>query len=236
MQTQGLEFKLTSNHLINNGRYMAKVVNQKSIDFENLLLETEHDTALRKEDIRLAITHFMDAIGGNLVRGLKVETPLGVFRASVRGSFSSPVDDFRPSADTTNHEVKLMFRPSKSFVEKVVSGIVIEKVLDNPVQYPKVFEFRNLNAAEDGTCKPFHLLSLTGVNLKIDAAKEDEGAFWSDKEGAVTKTSVIGHNTNTALEFQVPDLAPGIYSISIATRLGNHKLRSSTLDQQVTIG
>lgn len=235
MNTQGLNFTLMTNHLINNGRYMAKIVNQKSIGFESLLLETENNTALRKEDIRLAITHFMDAIRGNLVRGLKVETPLGIFRTSVRGSFGSLTDDFRPGAETTNHEVRIAFKPNRSFVEKVASGIVIEKVFENNVQYPKVIELHNLNSAGNELFKPLHVLSLTGVNLKIDTAQDDEGVFWQDPQGAVTKTAVISHNTNMALQFQVPELTPGTYSLSIATRLGNHKLRSTVLDEPIVI-
>ena len=54
---------------------MAKIVNQKTMSYKNLLVATEKDTALRKEDIRLAITHVMDSITENLIRGLKVETP-----------------------------------------------------------------------------------------------------------------------------------------------------------------
>lgn len=86
MQNQALEFTLLSNHHKNDGRYTAKIVNQKTIWFENLLKEMENNTALRKEDIRLAISHFLYSIKDNLIRGLnKVETPLGVFKTSIRG-------------------------------------------------------------------------------------------------------------------------------------------------------
>ena len=235
MQTQTLEYRLLSNHLINDGRYMAKVINQKTIGFENLLKEMENNTALRKEDIRLAITHFMDSIKENLVRGLKVETPLGVFKTSIRGSFGAITEDFRPSADTNNHEVKVRFNPNKNFVEDVISGIAIEKVLENNVKYPKVFEFHNVSAPEDGSLKPFNVISMAGINLKIDSSMEDEGIFWTNSSGEVTKTSVVIQSSNASLLFQVPELSPGSYSLSIATRLGNHVNRSTTLEEPVTI-
>ena len=235
MQTQALEFTLLDNHLKNDGRYMAKVINQRTIGFENLLKEMENNTALRKEDIRLAITHFMASVQDNLIRGLKVETPLGVFRTSVRGSFGSLTEDFRPFADTNNHELKVIFKPSRELETLVVSNIVTERVLENNMKYPKIFRFENLSSPEAGTFKSLDVLSMSGINLKIDTAADDEGVFWTNSRGDVTKTSVITRNTGTSLQFQVPALEPETYSLSVATRLGNHILRSTVLEQQVTV-
>ena len=235
MSNQSLEFTLLNNHLKSDGRYMAKIVNQKTVGFEALLKEMENNTALRKEDIRLAISHFMNAVKGNLIRGMKVETPLGVFRTSIRGSFSSLTEDFRPFADANNHEIRVSFNPNRSLEEEVISGIVTEKVLENKVKYPKVASISNLNSPGDGSFKPFHVLSAVGVNLKIDAAAEDEGVFWTNPQGAITKTPVVSFSTNTRLQFQIPQLEPGTYSLSIATRLGNHALRTTTLDEPIVI-
>lgn len=199
---------------MNDGRYMAKIINQKTIGFENLLKEMENNTALRKEDIRLAIAHFVDAVRENLVRGLKVETPF---------------------AETNNHEVRVAIQPAKAFEESVIAGIAIEKVLENNVKYPKAFEFKNLNAPDNAAFKPTNIIGIIGINLKIDATADDEGVFWIDEQGKVTKTDLITMSTNTALQFQIPELAPGMYGISIAARLGNHVLRSTTLEEHVTI-
>lgn len=68
----------------------------------------------------------------------------------------------------------------------------------------------------------FRVISTVGINLKIDASMEDEGVFWTDADGEVTKTAVVIQSSNTSLLFQVPELSPGAYSLSIATRLGNH--------------
>jgi nucleoid DNA-binding protein len=235
MGTQSVEFTLLSNHLINDGRYMPKIIHQKTVEFEELLKEMEHDTALRKEDIRLAITRFLDSIRDNLIRGLKVETPLGVFRMSIRGSFSGLEEDFRPGAETTNHQIRVNFRPNKSFENEVISGVNFEKVLENNLRYPKVFSVRNISSPESGTCKPLEVLSFSGINLKINAAEEDEGVFWTNPQGEKTKTTVIVQNTNVCCMLQVPELPPETYLVSIAVRLKNHLLRTTTLEEPLVI-
>lgn len=235
MVTQSVEFTLLSNHLINDGRYMPKIIHQRTVEFEELLQEMERDTALSKEDIRLAITHFLDSIKLNLIKGLKVETPLGVFRMAIRGSFSGLEEDFRPGAETNNHQIRIDFRPNKSFENAVISRVNIEKVLENNVKYPKVFSVRNISSPESGTCKPLDVLSFSGINLKINTAEEDEGIFWTNPQGEKTKTTVIIQNSNVGCTLQVPELPPGTYLVSIAVRLKNHLLRTTTLDEPLVI-
>ena len=235
MQNQTLEFTLMSNNLKNDGRYMARIIHQKTITYENLLLDMENNTALRKEDIRLANTHLLDAVVENLIRGLKVETPLGVFKMSIKGSFDSISDDFRPGAETNNHELKVRLKVSDELEKRVIEGISTEKVLENNLKYPKIFGFENLNSPGNESFSPSNIISISGINLKIDAEMEDEGVFWKDSQGAVTKASVITHNTSTLLQFQIPELEAGAYSLYVSTRIGNHLLRTTEYEEPVAI-
>ncbi len=78
MQNQSLEFMLMSNHLKNDGRFIPRIINQKAINFDNLLDEMEDNTTQRKEDIRLALSHFQDSLIKNLGKGLKVSVVFGI--------------------------------------------------------------------------------------------------------------------------------------------------------------
>jgi nucleoid DNA-binding protein len=235
MKTQALEYTLVSNNLENDGNYMAKVIHQKTVEYEELLQEMERDTALRKEDIRLAISRFITSIRENLVRGLKVKTPLGVFRPSVRGRFATPAEEFKPMPGINNHELRIAFHADKELAEGVLSDIVVRKVVGNNVRYPKVFALRNESAPEDGLFMPTNVISVTGINLKIDTHAPDEGVFWTDAGGKTTKTETILRNSNSALLFQIPDLAPGLYTVSIAVRLRSRNLRSAVLKERIEI-
>ena len=235
METQALEYTLVSNNLENDGCYMAKVIHQKTVEYEKLLNEMERDTALRKEDIRLAISRFIGSIRENLVRGLKVKTPLGVFRPSVRGRFATPTEEFKPIPGINNHELRIAFHADKELAEGVLSDIVVRKVVGNNVRYPKVFKFRNESAQEDGLFRPANVISVTGINLKIDPDEPDEGVFWTDPEGKTTKSEAVFQSSNSKLLFQIPDLAPGAYKVSIEVRLGTQSLRSAAIEEPVEI-
>ncbi|MBI9102187.1 MAG: DUF4469 domain-containing protein [Spirochaetales bacterium] len=235
MQNQCLEFTLLKNMLKNDGRFMARVIHQKTIFFEDLLVEMENNTTQRKEDIRLAITQFMNAIVSNLIRGLKVETPIGIFKTTIRGSFGSIDEDFRPGAETNNHEVKIILKINDEMIQRVTTGINTEKVMENSLKHPLIIGMENLNAPESNFFKAFHAMSLTGVNLKVDTEMEDEGVFWEDSQGTITKTPVITYNTSSLLQLQTPELAPGKYTVSVVARLGNHVLRSTKIEELVTI-
>lgn len=49
------------------------------------------------------------------------------------------------------------------------------------------------------------------------------------------KTSSVLHNTASVLLLQIPQLPAGEYRVNIATRLGNHDLRVSSLDEGITL-
>jgi len=70
-------------------------------------------------------------------------------------------------------------------------------------------------------------MTISGSNLKVDAEMEDEGLFWEDSQGARVKTTAISHNTTGTMHYIIPNLEPGDYVIIIATRLGNHILRTN---------
>ncbi|TFG59698.1 MAG: DUF4469 domain-containing protein [Spirochaetales bacterium] len=127
------------------------------------------------------------------------------------------------------------FHPNRVFEEEVFSDIVTEKELENNIKYPKVFTWRTVSSPDDDTFKPLHVLFLSGINLKIHTEAEAEGVFWIDAEGGTFKTAAVIASSNTTLQFQIPELAPGTCRLTIAARLANNALRSTTLDKPLTV-
>lgn len=66
MKNQNMDFILVKNPLTKDGNYFARCINQKGISFEDLLTEMEKNTAIRKQDLRLSITQFANAILDNV--------------------------------------------------------------------------------------------------------------------------------------------------------------------------
>ncbi len=106
--------------------------------------------------------------------------------------------------------------------------------MENSIKYPKVLEYANITSGSGGPFRSGDVVSMEGVNLKFNPQAEDEGIFWIGG-GAPVRTETIITNTASSVKLQIPELAPGDYSLSIATRLGNHHLRETTLEETITI-
>ena len=234
MGSQNLDFTLVKNPFGTSSKYVARVVNQRTVSFETLLDEMEDNTAIRKQDQRLVVTQFFKTIVHNLNKGLKVETPIGEFKTTLRGSFESLDEDFRPNTTTTNHQIKVLMNPSTKLVNEVKEAIKTEKVMENAVKYPLVIQLEDCSST-NGECRPGDVLVLKGVNLKVDVDEEDEGVFFQKGEDTPVRAVTYSYNAQSMLHCQIPPLEAGEYSIIVSTRLGNHNLRTSTLDEMITI-
>lgn len=146
MREQALEYTLVKNHLDNNEGFMAKVIHQKGLSFEELLKEMEKNTAIRSQDLRLAMAQLEKVILENTARGLKVATPFGTFKATVRGSFASLHEEFRPNHPGINHRVKLHFTPARRFTKKLTEEIAVRKLLEHRLPHPHVAKVINRSA------------------------------------------------------------------------------------------
>lgn len=235
MGIQKLKFILIANPFKSAANFIARVVDQTTFPFHKLLMDMEKTTAVRREDHRLSLKQFETSLIEHLVTGMSVQAPFGTFKVSIRGSFDDLEEDFRPGASTNNHCVKVLFRPSPNFMTEIENKLETERVDENGIQYPSVSGLANKSAPED---KKFHctnILVFKGLNLKVDESVEDEGIFWIDKTGKSVRTECLTVNSAKKLHLQIPELDPGDYTVEIATRLGNHKLRSAPLDDIFTV-
>ncbi|MBI9108647.1 MAG: DUF4469 domain-containing protein [Spirochaetales bacterium] len=200
-----------------------------------LLDYMEFNTAIRKEDHRLSIAQFAKGIEYYVARGMTVKTPFGTFKPSIRGSFENLDEDFRPGASTNNHRFKVLFRPYKDFVSNIIKNLQAERVHENALKYPAVINIENMSKPADNKMHRNDLLIFQGLNLKYDEAALDEGIFWVGEDDTPVRTEIISVNTAKKLHFLIPALGTGEYSVEVATRLGNHKLRRASLDETFTI-
>lgn len=237
MKNQSLEFMLVENHLHEGSdNFMARVINQKSSSYEDVLKEMASKTAIKKQDLGVAMELFLQVLADKLALGLQVENPLGVIKPTIRGTFESLDEDFRPFSESNNHDFDFIWNPSKKLREAVTSQIRFRRVSEHTLRYPKVIRMSNLNSPDDQLFSSGHVLKMSGINLRHDPEAEDEGVFWVNEKGESVKTSVIIDNTPSTLNIQIPHGLPaGEYDVKIATRLGNHELRVRSLDQKITI-
>jgi len=235
MGVQKLKFILRANPFKSAAKYIARVVDQMTFPYHKLLADMEKTTAVRREDHRLSLKQFETSLLEHLVSGMSVQTPFGTFKVSIRGSFKDLEEDFRPDSSTNNHCIKVLFRPSSRFMTEIENGLEVERVDGKGLQVPTVNSFANKSAPDDKKFHSTNILIFKGINLKVDEEATDEGIFWVDKDGNSIRTECLAINTAKKLHLQIPTLDPGDYTVEIATRLGNHKLRSAPLDDIFTV-
>jgi hypothetical protein len=219
----------------NDGTFMPRVIDQPIMRYDRVLMEIQESTTLRSHNADLAIKRLTLSLIKYLSDGYKVETPFGVFRAAVHESFASETEDFYPALPSNNHEIEVGFRLNKDFVGKIVDNLNTERVADYSLKHPKVYDVANMNRPAATDIQPSEVLSLTGVNLKIDPDAGDEGVYWISQEAEEVKTGFLIENRNNNIKLIVPQLAAGSYTLKISTRLGNHQLRSSLHPETITI-
>ena len=235
MGVQKLYFMLIKNPFKSACKFIPRIVNRTTIPFHKLLSEMEKTTAIRRGDHRLSLKQLERSLVEYMTSGNAVQTSFGTFKVSIRGSFKDLEEDFRPGASTNNHSVKIMFTPSPEFAAEVESKLETERVDEASLKYPTVRSYENKSTPAGKKHHSTNILIFKGINLKFDEAAEDEGVFWTDKDGNSVRTDCLTVITAKKLHFQIPELAPGEYTVSIATRLGNHKLRSASLDDLFTV-
>lgn len=233
--SKNLKFMLIKNPFNDEGLFIPRVVSQSGMSFEELLQDMEDNTAIRKQDLRLAITQFRDAIIRNLVRGNKIETPIGSFKPTVRGSFESPDESFNTGVSTTNHRVEVIINADNDLVDEFARNVTLERLQETSVKIPVILSAENTTKSKDNNMHYKDVLAIHGTFLKFDPEAEDEGIFWVDKDGEMVKSDSYSMNTKTNIHCQIPELAPGTYRIELASRGGNCKLQTASLVKPVKV-
>ncbi|MBI9107937.1 MAG: DUF4469 domain-containing protein [Spirochaetales bacterium] len=235
MKELSLEYKLIRNHLQNGKSFSPRAINQKTVRYENVLKEMEHNTAIRSADLQLAMNQFMNTVTDILARGMKAETPLGVFSVVLQGRLNSIGEEFRPGAPDTNHRIRLQWISSAGMKKNVAHNLVLVKNMDNLHPVPKAVSIRNMSKPNLKNFVPKDVLEIKGMNLKINTDDDEQGIFWIDADKRSFKNKTIVESIPSKLVFQVPDLPPGVYALETHNIFAGKVLRHTNLFKELTV-
>jgi len=235
MREQSLEYKLIRNHLHKGKTFMPRAINQKTVRFEKVLKEMERNTAIRSADLQLAMNQFMNTMADILARGMKAETPIGTFAVVLQGRLDSLDEEFKPDSPDTNHKIRLQWVPSTAMKKDVARELVIVKNMDNLHPVPNAVSIENVTKPELNEYIPKEVISISGMNLKINTDDEEQGLFWIDSGQSSFKNITIVDIKPSKLVLQVPELPPGIYDLEIRDRFMGESLRHTTLFGDLTV-
>lgn len=231
-----VQFKVQENMLLKNGQFYVKTGSMEEISFEKFLDHMSRDTALEKNDLRSALHLLYDNLTLLLSEGRIIETPIGTFKPTLKGTLENENDDFRPDLDSNNHTVGIRFKPAKSLLIDVRKRMSqLQRLSGSTLKMPHlksiISKFSDIQTGVSAGA----IIEVRGEDLKYNPEAADEGIYLVTNDGSESKIEQVITNTRKTQQFVMPNLANGPYQVRLKTRMGNHQLREHQLDFSIIL-
>jgi hypothetical protein len=219
-----------------NGALMARLVLRNKVSFEQLLSYMQNSTGLAETDMRAMFLHFMNALVFFLAAGGSVQTPVGTFAMSLGKSGlvdRSGLMDRKVNLDM----VTLRLRPDIGLLDRVKLSTSFE-VVDMPtIQCPTILQVINLEQANVFNAGSVgQILEIGGNRLSFDKEDAETGVFFIEPETeAETRAQVYSRIGTAWLDFKIPALTAGAYTLEVRTRPTGKGLRVGEYGTPITI-
>ena len=202
-----------------------------SLDFDRFVDGMVGRTTLTRTDIIAAMQLFSEELGRQLAEGKSVKTPVGSFYLCASGSMATPDEAFTPSDKSTNHELRIHFRPESGFEADVRDAVRVVRV-DVPDQgAPRVRSAFSSDSSGPNVTRAGDIINVHGFSLKFDPANPQEGLFFIDSSGAETRSSLYGLVLPKSIVAGVPaGLVGGGYAIAVRSLSPGKLLREGRLE------
>lgn len=230
-----LNITTRTNHLTNDGSLYFATEGCEKISFNDFLIDMAKNTALETADLRSAFQLFKDNLIAYLCKGKCIETPIGTFRPSVKGTIASKSDDFNHRVSTNDHSVRIKFRVHKDLSSKVAANIRINRLSGSTTLMPEPEAVSTKYRPEGEAFQAHDMIKLIGEDLKFDEEQIDEGIFLENEAGVELRINHYHANTPKQLLFVLPPVDAGSYTLHVRTRMGNHVLRVNKLKESINV-
>lgn len=155
------------------------------------------------------------AVIDRVLNGSIVDAGIGTVYARLNGSFESRLSEFNPDI----HYIDLGFRNNKDIKE--LASHVIPVIAQGNEIVPQITSILDIASQKDDTLTPKGDIVIKGKNLLIAGTNEDVGLYFvntSDNSEAKVALTKLTKNSRSELICDIPDLAPGTYTIVIKTQ------------------
>jgi hypothetical protein len=214
--------------------YIATVKQWKKTDLDQIIdYMVAEGTGLTRpqalayfEMLVQSVEHFIKINGG-------VSTPLCHIRTTISGVFLNREDKF----DNKRHCVHLCMSPG-SRLKNVISQIKFKKEnTGGHIPDPQSF-IDAASETKNQMATPQSIATLKGDNLKFDSSDLEQGIFFVPENNVKGNIRVNFYSTvrTTEINFLVPLLPPGNYTVVIRTVMRRHRsIRAGVLHHLITV-
>lgn len=194
---------------------------------------TSEGSILKPTECNAVIAATFRALGQRLQKGEGFISEFLLIDRSISGVFDNDDDRFDPE----RHQIKANVRLG-STLAKMAEQSPVKKVLTiKKLPVPETFRDLKTKTFND-RLTPGSFAEIVGKDLKIDDLDNpEEGVFFIDQGGTVTRVADVANNYPGKLTIEVPDtLSKGEYTLEVRTvRRGTQTLRKGRLNETLVV-
>ena len=221
-----ISLSLRPNVLDDGDSYCVKVMSPTRVDFESLLDDMTKDTALSKNDMRVAMQQFRAALCDRLKMGFRVETPVGSFNPGISAGIVR-----RDTTSVDRKRLRLNYVPDRDLIREYRDGVAVTMEDFSGYAQPHIDAVWPATAGDDDAVfRAGTLCKIRGSRLRFDRTQPDLGVFLvaavsagNDAETQATPTEIrcgqYSRNGSRFIDFLIPSETPaGTYRMELRTR------------------
>lgn len=209
---------------------VPRVVQRETILCEEVLAYMSKGAVVSQSDMAAVLTQFSEALVHFLVKGNRVQTPLGAFSVHLR----------RDSVDVnqravTSDRLVIRVRPATAIADELKRNLQVAVVDTPPTQIPLIYSLTNVDNGESvDKGQPGEILHLTGSRLSFDQSDLKQGVVFVDGTGKETRALVYSRVGSNFIDCKIPNVTAGEYTLEVRTGRTNI-LKSGAYKSPVTV-
>jgi DNA-binding domain/Domain of unknown function (DUF4469) with IG-like fold len=232
-----LKYNLLDNPLTERpDDYAAQTIVDRTSDKEAIITEILRRGNLVTRTDAVAVLNAFEETVVDIVRdGGTINLPLFNTSFSISGVFDGPMDSF----DANRHKLKVNLSKG-TLLRNAEKQVGLEKTSAVSPQ-PNILEVKDaVSGKVNEVLTPGGVLQVWGNNIRIAGDNSEVGLWFVPESGSAVKAGVVVTNKPSNLIAMIPALAPGNWTVKVATQYtsGGTLLsspRTSTFDKVLAI-
>ena len=190
-------------------KFYARVQPYKSMGLDDIITDMkERGTGSSETDMRATLQLFFESVTKMISNGYNVNLPVANFKPGLTGLFDSLLDTYDPARHALKVNVSAGYMPLLALRDAVA-----EKVKSSTPK-PDILAFMDLQSGlSNERATPNTIGTIIGSELKYNPDNAEEGIFFVN--GTTTKVQLVATRTEGKLVFNIPQLAPGSYTLEV---------------------
>jgi hypothetical protein len=232
-----VDIALTKDKISKNGASARRTAQRNTNDFNKFVKIIGKSTGHHKNDLRVFLKGFVEAIASRSPQGCEIETPIGTFLIEGQSQDSEKRDIASPKVrEIKTEDTCLRARANHDLAKRIrlESSIIIADAPSMPA--PSITRVEIADSG-DGAGSPERILRIVGNRLSFDIDDQELGVFLFGHDDSVEATRMASYSRNgyNIVEGRLSGIKAGLYRLELRTRPAGSDIRVGCYDEKITV-